>query len=406
MSRGWVPPHDLDVEAAALGAAMLTVAARDLLFASLFAEDFYAPKHQAIFRAIAAVHFRGEAVDPLTVARELRGEGGDEHAGAKEELLRLAASTGIHHGEYVRIVAELAARRRLIALAERVRDDACGDRPVDEIVAELEHVADKVRLPMVDIEPAESALTLATRTRDVQYRWLVPDWIERQDRVALTGAEGVGKSTLMRQWAVQLASGIHPWNLTAMHRVSTLYIDLQDTPQQAGRAFSRLIAIAGARYDDSKLHVVCWRAGIDLRDRRDYRRVDRLMEIHKPDVLMLGPHYKCYRLAKGEKSSDEGPAIETANALDAVLARHDAALVIEMHSPHGENNDRAQGRPYGPSLWLRWPEFGIWLHHPKGQPDVLVADRWRGDRDRARGFPGRFTSSGRWPWSALLKEGA
>lgn len=399
-------PHDLDAEAAVLGAAMTTRAARDAALVLNF-EDFYTPRHQHVFAALVALHGAGQPVDTLTVARELDRAGVLDVVGGKAMVTALmaAAPMSSHADAYVAIVADLAARRRLMAAAADLSEQAQDpDRDIGELVGDLEHLGETVRIPQSDVQPAPTAGQLAAAaSQSREFRWLVPDWIERQDRTGVTGLEGAGKTTLLRQWAVQFASGIHPWFLYPIDRLGVLFVDLQDTDLQAGEAFDDLISRAGDRYRDNLLHVVNWREGIDLRNRRDFRRVDRLMEIHQPDVLMIGPHYKCYKLRGGERSADEQPAIECSLALDELLARHDAALFMEMHSPHGDGGDRAGLRPFGPSLWLRWPEFGLGLKPQRGSEGRLVdVVEWRGARDRKRLLPRKFTSSGKWPWSPLL----
>lgn len=400
-------PHNPDAEAAVLGGMMLSRADRDAVLELLAAEDFYAPKHQAIFSAIVALYGTGHAIEPLSLSLELDRIGMLELVGGKAGLLQIqaeASSAGAM--TYARIVADLAARRRLMAFAARLGEDAKDpDIDVETTLAQVERASDEVRLPVADVSPARTAGDLAAAATDHEYRWIVPDFLERQDRVGVTGGEGAGKSTLLRQWSVQLASGIHPWFLYPMDPASVLYVDLQDTEAQAGRAFGRMIQVAGEHYDDRRLHVVCWREGIDLRNRRDFRRIDRLMEIHQPDVLVLGPHYKCYKVRSGERSVDEQPAIECSLALDELLARHDAALLMEMHSPHGSGGDREGLRPYGPSLWLRWPEFGFGLKKEPGPASTAPARvvDWRGARDRTRLMPTKFTPTGKWPWSAQLE---
>lgn len=398
-------PHDLDVEAAVLGCAIATRPAREQVL-ELNVEDFYAPRHQHVFAAIGRLHGAGQPVDALTIARELDKAGLLDECGGKAMVTALivAAPVSSSAAAYVTIIADLAARRRLMAaagdLAARAQEP---DADLDGLLGSVERWPDLVRIPTSDLEPAARVFDVIEASRNREFRFLVPDWIERQDRMGVTGFEGAGKTTLLRQWAVQMASGINPLLFSSINPLGVLFIDLQDTADQAGSEFERLVRTAGDRFNPDLLHLVNWREGIDLRSRRDFRRVDRLMEIHQPDVLMIGPHYKCFRLRSGERSADEQPAIEASLALDELLARHDAALFIEMHSPHGDGGDRAGLRPFGASLWLRWPEFGIGLKPERGSNGRTVdVVEWRGARDRRRMLPRKFRSGGRWPWQPLL----
>jgi replicative DNA helicase len=70
-STGRLPPHDLDAEQGALGAAMLSAQARGTVLGHLGEEDFYRPAHRTIYRAIRELHTCGRPVDALTVAAEL-----------------------------------------------------------------------------------------------------------------------------------------------------------------------------------------------------------------------------------------------------------------------------------------------------------------------------------------------
>lgn len=76
-----LPPHDLEAEASALGAAMLSPDAAGQVAEGLRVEDFFRPAHQLIFRAVVALYGRGEPVNPVTVLAELpRQVDGPEHA--------------------------------------------------------------------------------------------------------------------------------------------------------------------------------------------------------------------------------------------------------------------------------------------------------------------------------------
>src|SRR5262249_6318076 len=89
-----IPPHNLEAEESLLGAMMLS---REAITASvearLEAADFYKPAHGAIFEAAFGLHQRGEPVDPVTVAEELRRTSQLEQLGGRQTLLRIQAAT-------------------------------------------------------------------------------------------------------------------------------------------------------------------------------------------------------------------------------------------------------------------------------------------------------------------------
>ena len=109
---------------------------------------------------------------------------------------------------------------------------------------------------------------------------------------------------------------------------------------------------------------------------------------NRPDLLIIGPLYK---LHTGDPI-DEQPAKTVAAFLDQLRAEHDLVVVLEAHSPHAPNGTKRPTRPYGASLWLRWPEFGI---HLAKNGDLT---HWRGPRDE-RDWPDALKRGGEWPWT-------
>jgi len=73
-------------------------------------------------------------------------------------------------------------------------------------------------------------------------------------------------------------------------------------------------------------------------------------------------------------------------------------LVMETHAPHGGNFGRDL-RPFGSSVWLRWPEFGIGLR--KEDDDRYLVEHWRGPRDK-RTWPTALQRRREWPWTAIM----
>jgi replicative DNA helicase len=75
-------------------------------------------------------------------------------------------------------------------------------------------------------------------------------------------------------------------------------------------------------------------------------------------------------------------------------------MILETHSPHGSSASGRDLRPFGSSVWLRWPEFGIGLRpvDPSNSSAGVDVEHWRGPRD-VRPWPNRLMRGKRWPWT-------
>jgi len=137
-----VPPHNLEAEESLLGAMMLSrEAITAAIEARLEASDFYKPAHASIFQAAFALHARGEPVDPVTVAEELRRASQLDQLGGRQTLMRIQAATpaSANAHQYAQIVGELSMLRHLIETAGGIQDMAfANDDAVDETLDRAE----------------------------------------------------------------------------------------------------------------------------------------------------------------------------------------------------------------------------------------------------------------------------
>lgn len=388
-------PHDTDAELAVLGACMVNRAWRETALSTLTTDDFYTPEHRAIFLAITRLHAAGEPADPGAVGLVV---------GAKKDLvLAASASAPLSITTPLAVVADRAARRRLLEVAEQIADRAqtLDDDPAD-IVASLERAAESVRLP-VESSPPPLELDAFLEIDDPADDFVIPKCLARGDRLMLTSGEGVGKSELQLQMAVMVASGVHPFYGYGMRAARVLVVDLENSARQLRKRLPRLRHLAGDQYR-GLLRIETRGAGINLRDPRDARWLDEKLEQTGAELLVIGPLYKMFRAKGSESKADETAAEEAAYAIDRLRIRHNVAVSIEAHSPHGHQGDRENYRPIGASLWLRWPEFGLALKPVAGDgPQRVDLKHWRGARDRDRSWPSGLIAggSGRWPWLAV-----
>jgi replicative DNA helicase len=363
----------------------------------LVAADFADPRLGRIFDGFYEMLRDREPVTPITVADHLAGWGvrgislGDLHSWAAEALPH-------ETGWFARKVHDLAIRRELLAEAVRLAQKARGTDPAGEILAgAIDHLRE---LQTRGVREEVTARTLgAVLEQDTSYDWAVEGLIERGDRLILTGSEGGGKTTMLRQIAVMAAAGLHPFSGGEFEPVQVLYVDTENTEKQWARETAGLAKNA-AHYgrtdprDTLRLHVT---KRMNLTSDRDLGMLHRLVDLYNPAVLVIGPLYRLVPFA----INDDDEATPLLTALDTIRDRG-VALCIEAHAGHGRNGQNERDlRPRGSSALMGWPEFGLGLRVDKGakSSDVFELSQWRGHRDAGRMWPLRVQRrAGVWPW--------
>ena len=119
-----IPPHNLEAEESVLGACMLSREAMANVLEILHAEDFYKPAHAEMFRAMLELYGRGEPVDAVTLAEELRRRNTLESGGGKPYIFTLVQSVPSpgSAAHYATIVKENATLRRLIEASDSISE--------------------------------------------------------------------------------------------------------------------------------------------------------------------------------------------------------------------------------------------------------------------------------------------
>src|SRR5690606_37855044 len=251
------PPDDYDVyespipvddpaERAVLGACFLGGRAFEVASRIVTEEDFYREAHQHIWRAMAHLHRDALATETVNVHNHLREQKLVTRAGGGAYLATLYGQAPIvetvsHHA---RIVRDMSTRRRVIQAAQRlVQKASSGESDAGTLTADAVTALQQVR----DRDNHDETVTYLGELLDGEdtYDWLVPDLLERGDRVVIVAAEGAGKTTMLRQMTVCLAAGIHPLDLTVMPTsFRVLAIDAENTPASWRRKTRPMVAAA------------------------------------------------------------------------------------------------------------------------------------------------------------------
>ncbi|MDA1035586.1 MAG: replicative DNA helicase [Chloroflexi bacterium] len=143
-----LPPHDPDAEEAVVGSLLIDGEAINRIAPLVKPEDFYRERNRWAFEACQSLYRRGDAIDQISVARELSLHERLEEIGGPAYLSHLvsAVPTTVHIEHFARIVNQTATMRRLIEAASQIASIGYGDTAdVNAAMQEAEELLFQVR---------------------------------------------------------------------------------------------------------------------------------------------------------------------------------------------------------------------------------------------------------------------
>lgn len=390
-------PKDNDAEMAVIGDMLALPSIIGQVSTTLRPGDFMSGVLGAAFAALVEAHGKGHDHDVTSLRDELRSKGWDPGAPFFVQLASSGSGAWRRHAE---TVISMSARRSVMAAigeaTAEIRDHGMDPYAVaDTLAGRLAAVRKPVSEPSRDLWSLDDFMD---QPDHVDAPWIVPGLLKRGWRVVVVAGEGAGKSVLWRQFAILAAQGIHPFRYYTFEPVTTLLVDLENPPDAITRTCRSIReAVSPELYERDRAWIWHRPAGIDLRSRADLAELEANIAACRPDLVCLGPLYKAY--TKHPNETDEDATREVQAALDDLRTRYGFALLLEHHAPQ-DNGGLRNLRPYGSSLWLRWPELGLAMRRidPEGRRDVEL-ERWRGDR-MANEWPKQLNEGQQWPWVA------
>jgi len=387
----------VNAEQAVLGAILRSNSVYREAAKHITGADFQNPHLGAVFDGLGHSIAKGDNVEAITIEALFPAWGVRGLTPADPWLWLDAAPHPFVAAQAAQIIRAGSLRRRGGEVMSRALEDLkdTGNNPAE--------VIEKVQRDLVsDTRNDLGSVTLADvlQTPDEQ-DWIIDGLLEAKDRLILTGHEGLGKTTLVRQLLILPAAGIHPFTFLPIEPVTALVVDAENTAKQWMRATRWMVkqAVRTTGQDPSHRIHMALSGRLNLLDPTTLGDIHRLIDQHKPGMVFIGP---LYRLAL-QMNTDEQVAPVIA-ALDSIRDRG-VALIIEAHAGHaiGVNGIR-DVRPRGSSALLGWPEFGYGIR--KDTTEGAGANRfdlvaWRGARE-TRQWPSVLRRGnwelGDWPW--------
>jgi hypothetical protein len=408
------PIRNVVAEKQVLGSLMLQPALADRVFAAVSPDEFHHPAHAHLAGELQRRHLTGEPMHPAAILTAAMADGTIGKIGGGNYLHELVGTVEVPASAplLAQDVHRHATRRGLVEIGTRLiqRAENAECEPLAVTSEAQAQLADVAETELVTGNITVPTLAEFLAEDDGEEDWVIPGLLAREDRLILTGAEGLGKMMLLRQIAVCAAAGLDPFNHHPIPPRTVLLVDLENPAQIMRQTIGRMVATAKTRYG---VHDVADRVfverrpeGLNLGDPANVAWLMKRVTLTNPDILIIGPVYKLMN----DNPNDEQTARACTVALDLIRTHGRCALLLEAHAGHGNSamTDRPI-RPTGSSLWLRWPEFGYGLRRAKTD-DAQEFHRveflpWRGARGE-RNWPRELMGDPRFAFQPAPFSGA
>lgn len=368
-----------------------------LVFSIVDVDDFEIGKQQDLARVIVKLLAENK-VDQMAVATEASKISNEFskwfYTYVKEELY----GTPTYCANAVR---DAANRRRLESTLNRALSMSVNmNRDVDEIMSTLltdlgttqAHMSSG--LSVVDFDEVFNA-------EDDLRPWIMPNMLRTNERMIITGPEGGGKSVLVAQLCLGASMGVNTLSagFDKHEPLRVLMLDVENDRLQVRNNMRKVYPVLKEMNDVKPSIEWVDIQHIDLADPVEQQKVIRLAKERQPHLMYMG---SLYRLAP------EGDKVDTAftnisRTVDQIRAETGASVLLEAHAGHGLSNDRNGMRPYGSSMWMRWPEFGFGMvrHNQSGN---IQLKNWRGHRSDDRQWPAGLRRGSVLPWQPIMVD--
>ncbi|MCK0069876.1 replicative DNA helicase [Kordiimonas laminariae] len=221
-------PHNLEAEQALLGSILVNNEAAQKVQGFLEPEHFFEPVHARIYESVLKLMDKNQIADPVKLKPYFDSDEALTDVGGAQYLVRLAASaaTIINAEDYGRTIYDLAMRRALIQIGERMVNDAY-DAPVDAEATEQISDAEKQLFDLAEMGQAETgaqSFSKAVRVavENIESAYKDPDslsgvttgltqlndkigGLHNSDLVILAGRPAMGKTSLATNIAYNAA---------------------------------------------------------------------------------------------------------------------------------------------------------------------------------------------------------
>lgn len=367
---------------------------------TLTSTDFEDRFYGSVFNIIVRMTAVGLPADPTSVAASTARDGTCSQDVAEQKLWKLYSQTFDWENLPTWIDTQLdnATRRSVETAAHNVlmlsKDGVTGE----QLVKQWDSAVIRKKITVTEASPNIDDILAV----DEKFDWLLPNFMERKDRFMFVAPEGAGKAVWLRQTAIRAAAGIDVWDDTKRQTpVRVLMIDRENSPaqirRQTQRSYETAKKLVGSSWSKNFM-IQSNPSSINICNPDDRNWLESQIIANKPELVFLMPIYKLFE--DGNNNTAERNAQEFTKVVDDLRERYGISIMMEHHSPFGDGMKERKPKPFGSTVWLRWPDYCWGLIEDERQQHYKVYPN-RGDRTpiyRPSKMNWNPDLSQGWPW--------
>lgn len=203
--------------------------------------------------------------------------------------------------------------------------------------------------------------------------WLVKRWIQSQALVMVHGPSGGGKTFVVLDWCLRMASGIEDWAGHKVRQGNVVYLAGEGHHGLRGR-----VAAWKHHHKAGKLAMWLSKDGCDLNTPTGYLKVVEQVRMLKdrPSVIVVDT---LHRFLQGDENSAQD-AKTMLDACNALMMEFDCSVILVHHTGV---SDEAQHRARGSSAWRGALDIEISIVPGKDNVPMQIVQRKSKDAELA-----------------------
>ena len=327
--------YSADAEVGVLGGILIDRGAIRRTANILSSSDFFREQNRTIHLAMLRLDGRGDVIDVITIAEELKKTGEMEAAGGFDYLAALvdAVPSAVNIEHHADLVRERSRQRAVAALGRHLQKSAEAMEDPDEVLAEA---GDAVRRAQRGGGGNFQILSESQLDQIPPTHALLGDILLQKTFVLMVGEPEAGKSLVALSMAESIHEGIK-WNDHEVHRGPVVYVYAEGTGGLGPRVRAWRDYHQRPRHDEGVLFIP---AAVNLLDRADVGRF--LVDVERrlpgaPALFVFDTLARCMPGGDENNGADMGRVIAS---VDQVREETGATVLLLHHPNAGGQRER------------------------------------------------------------------